>query len=362
MPQATATKPHAGTLKDHFVKLSPGKLMGLRQITDSNNRFKVLALDQSNSFKKALRAMHERAGKPAEPSYEEIRDCKLEMVRGLGSHASAVLLDVNFGARQALNSFALPKGVGLIVRVEASKDAGLPGEYEPGWSAEKIKRMGASAVKLLVYLDTEDKANTRAQLSFAEKVSEECRKHDILLMTEELSFPRKGEEKTSPAYKTRKVNNILEATRLLGPLTDILKLEFPGSIKDDGSSQLADNLARLNEAAIRPWVLLSAGEKFDLFVKQVEMAMKAGCSGYMAGRAIFNEYFDQSTPADRAKFLSGTGVERMKTLNRIVDSSAQAWTTRYGIKPEDLGAAVTPTWYLDKGEKAGKAGAVKGDY
>src|SRR6185436_19899041 len=118
-----------------------------------------------------------------------------------------VLLDVNFGARQALNSFALPKSVGLIVRSEATKDAGIPSEYEPGWSVEKIKRMGASAVKLLVYLDTEDAANVKAQIAFVEKVSVACRANDILLMTEELSFPRKGEDKSSPAYKARKVKN-----------------------------------------------------------------------------------------------------------------------------------------------------------
>ena len=80
MASITATNPKTD-LKNHFVSLSPGKLMGLRHITDENNRFKVLALDQSNSFKKALRAMNERAGKPSEPPYDEIRDAKLEMVK-----------------------------------------------------------------------------------------------------------------------------------------------------------------------------------------------------------------------------------------------------------------------------------------
>ncbi|MEK7745705.1 MAG: hypothetical protein AAB576_03500, partial [Elusimicrobiota bacterium] len=108
----------AADLKGHFVSLSPGKLAGLRSITDSEGRFRVLAMDQSNSFKKALRAMHERQGAPAEPSYEEIRDCKIEMARVLSVHGSALLLDVNFGARQALNALAYPKQVGLIVRVQ----------------------------------------------------------------------------------------------------------------------------------------------------------------------------------------------------------------------------------------------------
>ena len=216
----------------------------------------------------------------------------------------------------------------------------------------------------MVYLDTENKDNVRAQIAFVQKLEKECRQNDILLMTEELSFPRVGEDKSSPSYKARKVNNILEATKLIGPHTDILKLEFPGDIKNDSAQQLQDNLGKLNEAAIRPWVLLSAGEKFDLFTKQVELAMKAGCSGYMAGRAIFNEYFEQAGPTAQDNFLATTGIDRMKTLNKIVDSSAQSWLDRYQLKPADLATAVDPHWYLDGGKpKADKpSAAVKGDY
>ena len=356
-------KPVETALRRYFLNLSPGKLMGLRQITDVNHRFKVLALDESNSFKKALRAMHEKAGKPVEPAYAEIRDAKLDIARILGAYSSAVLLDVNYGARQALNSMALPKSVGLIVRSEASKDAGLPSEYEPGWSVEKTKKMGAAAVKLLVYLDTEDTANVKAQITFVEKISKACRENDIFLMTEELSFPRKGEDKSSPSYKERKVKNILEATKLIGPHTDILKLEFPGDIRADSPNHLQENIGRLNEAAIRPWVLLSAGEKFDFFVKQVELAMKGGASGYMAGRAIFNEYFEQAQAQARQDFLRSTGVNRMHALNKIVDSSATPWMGRYQISDEDLADAVKPDWYFGaKGAAPIGAGQVKGDY
>lgn len=361
MSTSTAVKPSAEQ-RAHFLNLTSGKLAGLRQITDENNRFKVLALDQSNSFKKALRAMHEKAGKPAEPTFEEILGVKLEMVKVLAPYASASLLDVLYGARQSIASFVLPKSVGLIVRSEASRDAGIAGEYEPGWSVEKIKKMGGSAVKLLVYMDTEDKEYTKGQLEFVKTVSKDCAQADILLMTEELSFPRKGEEKSTPSYQARLVKNIMESTKLIGPLTDILKLEYPGFIKTDSEAQMVDNLGKLNEAAIRPWVLLSAGEKFDLFVKQVELAMKAGCAGYMAGRAIFNEYFAQEGGAEaRHKFLTTTGVERMKTLNKIIDAHAQPWTKRYDLEGEQLSKAIKPEWYLD-GAKAAKQAEVKGDY
>lgn len=358
---ATITKP-SPALKNHFVNLTPGKLMGLRQVTDDKGRFKVFALDQVDSFKKALRALAEKLGKPAEPTYEQIRDAKIEMVKVLSPLSSAVLLDVNFGARQALNSLAFPKSVGLIVRSEASKDAGSPSDYEPGWSVEKIKKMGGCAVKLLVYMDVEDAAFTKAQLAFAEKLHKACQANDILLMTEELSFPRKGEDKKSPSYKARRTENIIESAKLLGPLTDILELEHPASMGDDSEPQQAEALARLNEAAIRPWLLVSADEKFELFAKQVELATKAGCSGYMAGRAVFNEYFEQATPELRHKFLQTTAMDRMKLLNKSVEVHSPSWMARYGIAESEVAAAVKPAWYLGKGESAGKSGATEGAY
>jgi len=337
--------------RDHFRDLTPGKLIGLKQITDINGKFKVFALDQSNSFKKAIRALNEKLGTPKEPTYEDIRNAKMEITTALSPMATATLLDVNFGLRQCINSGALARGVGLIGRVEASKDAGIPGEYEPGWSVAQIKRMGCSAVKLLVYMDVEDAKYTQNQLKFAKEIFDACAEHDILLMTEELSFPRKGEDKKTPAYVTRRPKNIIESAKLLGPVTDILKLEFPGE----------ENLKAVNDAAIRPWVLLSAGEKFDIFQKQVESSMKAGSSGTMAGRAIFNEYFEQTTPEARHKFLETTGKQRMQVLTDLVDKYAQSVWARVGLTPKDLAAAVDSHWYAD-GKVVASSSAVHGEY
>src|SRR5437879_12128893 len=101
MPVPTAA-PTQQSQKEHFRNLTPGKLMGLRQITDAKGKFKVFALDQSNSFKKALRAFHERTQTPGEPTYEEIRDAKMEITAALSGMAREVLLDVTFGRRQGL--------------------------------------------------------------------------------------------------------------------------------------------------------------------------------------------------------------------------------------------------------------------
>jgi len=351
--------------REYFVNLSSGKLTGLRGVTDENGKFKVLALDQSNSFKKFLRKLFEKTGRKAEPSYEDVRDAKLEITKELAGAggASAVLLDVNYGVRQAINAGVLPKGVGLIVRCEASRDPGVAGEYEPGWNVDKIKRMGGTAVKLLVYLDVEDQSSTNRQVRFMEDVANACLKNDILLMVEELSYPRPGETKQDTSYKKRLPNNIFKATEILNPFADILKLEFPGDIENDSAKQIKANLAQLDRIAQRPWVLLSAGVKFPLFEKQVALTMQAGASGTMAGRAIFQEYFDQATPAARKKFLQKEGVLRMKKLNKLVDQYADSWQKRYDIADKDMANAVNPNWYKE-GEEAAVAtvGATTGEY
>jgi len=329
--------------KQHFANLTPGKMRGLRQITDDKGCFRVLALDQSNSFRKALKQTHEIRGIEGDATHEEIRDAKLEFSSAIGVNASAVLMDVNFGLRQAINGNAIPRGVGLLARLEASRDPGTPGEIEPGWSVAQIKQMGADAVKLLVHLDMGNEQATEHQLSLARQVQKDCQDNDILLLIEELSYKRPGEGDDD--YAKRKVSNIIDAAGALGPIADILKLEFPGDINKLSPSEVQDNLSALNDAAIRPWVLLSAGVDFDLFEKQVELAMKAGCGGIMAGRAIFKEWFLEKTPADSSAFSKNIGKPRFDKLCNLVAQHATGWQKRLGITDAELLNTFAPDWY-----------------
>lgn len=323
--------------RDYFLRLSPGKLMGLRAAAASG-RFRVLALDQTGVFRKAF---GNDAGK--------IGAAKLELTRTLGPYASSVLLDVGTSARQAISSGALPKGVGLVVRLEKACEPGDCGCEETGWSVAKIKRMGADAVKLLVYMDVDDEKYSGAQLEFVKRASEACREHDILLMTEALSFPRRDAsepDNAAPAFRERRVKNILRSAELLGPYTDVLKLEFPGE----------RHLSDLNQAAQRPWVLLSAGVDFAPFKAEVEAATMAGASGIMAGRAIFKEWLDPASGHfQNPSFLRGEAVERMRALARIIEKEAVPWMERYHLSHGDLTSAVEPGWYsaLAGGSKAG---------
>src|SRR5207302_6859989 len=122
-----------------------------------------------------------------------------------------------------------------------------------------------------------------------------------------------------------------ESARQLSRFCDIYKAEFPGNLGKESDAQLKDNLHKLNDVSERPWVLLSAGVDFPDYKKQVEMAMQAGASGVLGGRAFWKEYFLQDGPAAREKFARGECVERVQQIDAIVKAKATPWFKCYGL-------------------------------
>jgi tagatose 1,6-diphosphate aldolase len=117
-----------------------------------------------------------------------------------------------------------------------------------------------------------------------------------------------------------------------------------------------DNLKRLNDACVKPWVLLSAGVDYDKYKKQVEMAMKAGASGILGGRAFWKEFFTFADPAERQKFAETECVRRVKDTDAVVQTGTP-WFEKYGLTTEDLyGIRTTEGWHA----RYGGGTAVKG--
>ena len=87
-------------------------------------------------------------------------DFKLEVTAVLAVEATAVLLDPEYSAAQAVAAGVIPNNAGLVVAVEATDYTGDPNARQsrilPGWSVQKAKRMGASMIKLLVYYHPDD--------------------------------------------------------------------------------------------------------------------------------------------------------------------------------------------------------------
>ncbi|MDG3007396.1 tagatose 1,6-diphosphate aldolase [Paludisphaera mucosa] len=323
--------------------LTPGKLRGLQRISNPDGTLTMLALDQNNSVVDMAGKALRRAGEDRGATYEEVVEAKLDLMRGLATAASAVLIDPYYGAWSAVASGTIPPHVGLLLRLERTKyemsKKGAPlATIEPGWGVEKAKRMGADGIKFLAQFEPTEPESADANFALVERVYEECKRHDLLLLLEAVAFPLDGETKQDASFLDRKAETVIETARMLSRYCDVYKAEFPGTLDRESDQQLEDNLQALDAVAERPWVLLSAGVDYDQYLEQVEMALRAGASGVLGGRAFWKEYFQQADAPARASFLTDVARRRLVDVDAQVRAHGSPWFARYGFTREDLNA------------------------
>ncbi len=301
-----------------------GKLRGLQQTSSARGTFTALALDHRQNLRKA---------NPAFVDDEELSRFKIEVTSALAGEATAVLLDPEVSAAQAIAQHAIPKEIGLVVALESTGYTGdaiaRHARIIPGWSVEKAKRMGASAVKLLVYYHP-DSSTAKEIEEFTSKVAEDCQKYDLALMLEPLSYSL-DENKKLTSEEKRYI--VAETTRRLTPLNvDILKAEFPLDINDVDESKWMEACEEISSASITPWILLSAAVDYETFVRQVTVACNAGASGIAVGRAVWKETV-QMGGEDRMGFLRTVGKERLSRLTSLCSALGKPWTDFYKNEP-----------------------------
>jgi tagatose 1,6-diphosphate aldolase len=323
------------------LNLTPGKLRGLQRICNDNGTLTMVATDQNSSMISMMRDALKKKGENRDPTYDEIVEAKNTLTRALSPHASAILVDGYYGVWNAIATASVPRTCSILVRVEksgAEKNAagGPMGDFEPGLGVRKIKNLGADAVKLLAQFEPTESISAEHQLAFIQQVYEDCRHHDILMLLETVAFPFGGEKKDDRKYLDRKAETVIESARILSRFCDIYKAEFPGWLGKDSDSKLMDNLKALNAASERPWVLLSAGVDFEDYKRQVQMAMAAGASGVLGGRAFWKEYFLQDGQKAREDFAATVSTDRVKQIHEIVVSKATPWYVWYGLTLEGL--------------------------
>lgn len=320
-------------------RLSIGKIRGLQQLANDRGIVTMCALDHRGSLVKML-----TAGQGRELSDQDIVDFKLDLCQELSPHASAILLDPIFGAAQAIEHGILPKSTGLLVSLEES---GYSGEAEarvtkslPDWNAKKIKKMGGAGAKLLLYFRPDVEVAER-QLATVAKLATDCLEADIPFVVEPVSY-RVGEaEAEAQNFARVKPELVIETAKQITSLpVDVLKAEFPADTeyeKDEG--RLLELCHRLDKASQVPWVILSAGVGFEVFCRQVEIACRAGASGFLAGRALWQEATGIGSRKERLEFLETTVVERLAKLTGL----ANAYGTPWHAKLES--ASVDAHWY-----------------
>ena len=327
--------------------LTIGKIRGLQQIASPDGIFTMCAMDHRGS----LRSMIDEEN-PAEVDYAEMVERKLELCSSLAKYASAVLLDPIFGAAQCLSRGVLPRGTGLLVSIEDSGYSGQKGhrvtELLNNWGVEKIKRMGASAVKILVYYRPDLEPLARQQLDTVKMVAEQCIEYDIPFLVEPKSYPIGNEIDNSPQFASLKEQLVIETAQDITALPiDVLKAEFPADLhyKKD-RAELIELCHQLDTASRVPWVILSAGVDFELFCQQVEIACQAGASGFLGGRAIWQEAMHIDNARERVRYLSTIGVDRLKRLTEIASKYAVPWYKRLRLAAHGF-TEITEGWYQE---------------
>ena len=300
--------------------ISIGKLRGLQQISSQRGTFTALALDHRQNLRKA---------NPAFVSDEELSRFKLDVTSALASEATAVLLDPEVSAAQAIAEQAIPKSIGLVVAVESTGYTGgataRQAQIIPGWSIEKAKRMGASAIKLLVYYHP-DAPTAKEIEDFTSTVAEECKKHDLVLMLEPLSYSLDESKKLSSDEKRYVVVETAKRLTLLN--VDILKAEFPLDTNENDESKWLDACKEISSTSIAPWILLSAAADYETFVRQVTIACNAGASGIAVGRAVWKEAVNMRHE-ERMTFLQTTAHQRISRLTSLCHALAKPYTDFY---------------------------------
>jgi tagatose-1,6-bisphosphate aldolase len=300
--------------------ISIGKLRGLQQISSKRGTFTALALDHRQNLRKANPVFMDDA---------ELSRFKLDLTKTLASRGTAVLLDPEVSAAQAISARAIPNEVGLVVAVESTGYTGdataRHAQILPGWSVEKAKRMGASAIKLLVYYHPDSPTASEIE-SFTKIIADECTKQDLVLMLEPLSYALDESNKLSSEEKRYVV---VESAKRLTPLgADILKAEFPLAAAEADQNVWKVACEEISAASPIPWILLSAAVDYEIFVQQVQVACNAGASGIAVGRAVWQEAVMLSR-TERLNFLRLVARQRISRLTSLCHALAKPYTDFY---------------------------------
>lgn len=305
-------------------KMTVGKYRGVQRLADSRGSICMCALDHRGSLAKML-----KEGTGSSPSYQDMVDFKYDVCAALSPHCSAILLDPVYGAAQNIAAGFLSGRTGLLVSLE---ETGYEGGGEArlsralaDWNAAKVRRMGADGAKLLLYYRPDVPVAER-QRALVKELASWCDEQDLPFIVEPVGYAV-GDEASSGRYTALKPDIVINTAAEITPLgIDVLKAEFPADAKTEKNvTVMLDNCRRLDEASQVPWIILSGGVDFELFVRQVEIACKAGASGFLAGRALWQEATSITSREARQEFFQTTVVDRLRILMAAANAYGTPW-------------------------------------
>lgn len=295
---------------------SAATLRGLQTASTSEGVLAILAIDHRDSLRVEL-----NPDDPDSVSAQDITDFKDDVITELAPYASAVMLESEYSLPQAIIGESMPGSVGFLAALEAQgymSDPGAgPTTFLEDFSAADAKRIGASAAKLLLHYNPAHAEHAAAQRAVVTQAVADCAEVGLPLFLEPMFY-----DLADPADQRVQV---IGAVRDLGPLgADVLKLPFPVHPTIDDLDEWVSACDEIEELSPAPWALLSAGVPFALYLRQLRCAVGSGCSGFMAGRALWREALE-ANPEDRVRVLREECRPKFLQLLAAVSRSQRSW-------------------------------------
>jgi len=322
----------------------------MKAVSDGRGVIAAAAMDQRGSLQKAL-----SKEKGAEVGDHDIEEFKSLVTEVLTPHASAILLDPEWGIPASKRR---AKNAGLLLAYEKTgydkTGAGRLPDLLDDWSVRRLKEAGADCIKILLYYTPTDpdKINN-VKHAWVERIGDECIANDIPFFLELVGYDEGVDEKGLEFAKKKPhiVSDSMKEFTKDRYSVDVLKVEVPvnmkfvegtqsfGGQKAYSRQEAMDAFRRSAEVTTRPFIYLSAGVSNAEFTETLELAGEAGTrfSGVLCGRATWKDgisvYGKQGAAAFKA-WLDDQGVTNIKNVNEHL-KPAHPWFAFYGARSAD---------------------------
>ena len=327
------------------TKPTAGKLAGLQAVSDARGVIAAAAMDQRGSLQKSI-----GAARGADASDRDLEIFKVLVTRVLTQHASAILLDPEFG----LPAANVRNDAGLLLAYEKTGyDATTPGRLPDlldYWSVRRLKEAGADCIKILLYYTPFDtSAINDHKHAWVERIGDECVAHDIPFFLETVGYDVNGNGEKSLSYAKVKPEVVSGSMAEFGKSkygVDVLKVEVPvemgfvegtNAYKGEKAYTRAEALQHFQDAAgmsDKPFIYLSAGVSNPVFIETLQLAAESGTkfNGVLCGRATWKDGIDVYAKQGEHAFedwLNTQGVENIQNVNKALEA-ATPWYTKFG--------------------------------
>ncbi|TJW93088.1 MAG: tagatose-bisphosphate aldolase, partial [Mesorhizobium sp.] len=212
----------------------------------------------------------------------------------------------------------LSRDTALLIGLDASGfDVSAAGyrlsRLGPGISARRVRELGGTGGKIMVYLRADRPEANEHNVAILRQCIADFAQEDLLLVVEFLTYQLEAE--SIEDYTAKIPWLVEEGTRIsLECGAKVLKLPYPGT---------PEACARISSMAGEvPWAVLSAGVNHATFLGQVEIAMRNGASGVIAGRSLWKDCISLDRDIQRER-LKTIAVSRLRELQAVIGNYRQ---------------------------------------